>query len=302
MLKEIAIVTITVANLSQVEDAWREYFDYQVTERGAVSAELAHHWDAKAVEGQAYVMMEPANAAPASVRFIASSAAAEYQPMTSHGWNATELLVTRPDPIAAAMADGPFTVIGAPRPLWDAPDAPRVMQAVGPGRELLYLTSNPAAAAALGLDASMPQTERPFIMVAGGASMQAFQEFYGTQMGLAIDPPVPFPISTISRANNLDLQTTYPLALVNLAPGYFIELDELPPVIPPREVNPGQLPPGIAMVSFTVDSIPTGELDWVTRPHIIEQSPYAGARVAIIRGPAGELLELIEDPPGPASD
>ncbi|MEE4184465.1 MAG: hypothetical protein V2J12_01720 [Gammaproteobacteria bacterium] len=299
MLKEIAIVTITVANLSQVEDAWREHFDYQVTERGAVSAELAEHWAASGMQGREYVVMQPSNAAPAVVRFVASAAAAAYQPMTSHGWNATELLVANPDPIAAGMADSAFSVIGAPRALWDAPDAPRVMQAIGPGRELLYLTSNPGAAAALGLDASMPAVERPFIMVAGGGSMQAFQDFYGAQLGLAIDPPIPFPISTISRANDLDLQTTYPLALVNLAPGYFIELDELPAVIPPRDVTPGELPVGIAMVSFTVDRMPGGELDWVTRPHIIERSPYAGARVGILRGPAGELLELIQRPETP---
>jgi hypothetical protein len=298
MLKEIAIVTITVANLSQVEDAWREQFDYQVTQRGAVSAALAQHWEAPAMAGRDYVVMQPANAAPAAVRFVASPAAAGYQPMTSHGWNATELLVSSPDPLAAAMADSAFTVIGAPRALWDAPDAPRVMQAVGPGRELLYLTSNPAAAAALGLDATMPPTERPFIMVAGGSSMQAFLDFYGARLGLAIDPPVPFPIRTISRANNLDLQTTYPLALVNLAPGYFIELDELPAVIPPRAVPPGELPAGIALVSFTVDEMPGADFNWVTRPHVIQESPYAGARVGIIRGPAGELLELIQRPPG----
>lgn len=296
MLKEIAVVTITVTNLLQVEEAWEEHFDYRVTDRGAISAALAEHWAAAAMAGSPYIEMQPANAAPALVRFVAQESVADYQPMTSHGWNATELLVTSPDPIATAMTDGHFDVIGQPRALWDAPNAPRVMQAVGPGRELLYLTSNAEAAAALGLDASMPQAERPFIMVAGGPSMQAFQAFYGDLLGLTIDPPVPFAISTISRANRLDMRTTYPLALARLAPGYFIELDELPPAIPPRSVKTGQLPPGIALVSFNVDAMPEGDIDWVTPPHVLEMAPYSGARVGIIRGPGGELLELIERP------
>lgn len=296
MLKEIAIVTIGVTQLGQVEEAWHKHFDYQVVERGEVPAALAEHWQASAMTGSDYVVMQPANGAPGQVRFIADPAAADYAPMTSHGWNATELLVTRPDPLAAAMTDDHFEVTGKPRPLWDAPDAPRVMQAVGSGGELLYLTSNPGAAAALGLDDTMPQTERPFIMVAGGPSMAEFQSFYGDRLGLEIDPPTPFPISTISRANGFDMSTTYPLALVHLAPGYFIELDELPPAIGAREVRPGRLPPGVAVVGFTVDSLAGADLDWVTPPHRLEIAPYNGARVGIARGPGGELLELIEAP------
>lgn len=295
MLKEIALVTITVTNLAQVEEAWTEHFAYEVRERGSVSAAQADYWQAPAAAGLPYVVMTTENASGA-VRFIEDAAVAEYDYMTSHGWNATELLVRDTDQVAAGMTDAHFDVIGQPRALWDAPDAPRVMQAVGPGGELLYLTTNAQAASALGVADSLPLVERPFIMVVGGPSMADFRDFYGAALGLTVDPPTPFRITTISKANQLDLATTYPLALAYLAPGYMIELDELPAAIGPRTIAPGHLPPGVALVSFTVDQFPdgAGAIDWVSTPRMQPDYPSAGRRTALIRGPAGELLELIE--------
>ena len=66
MLKEIAIVTITVTNLAQVESAWNSFFGYEVADRGTVSADLAAHWNATAMAGLDYAVMQPAGAAPAA--------------------------------------------------------------------------------------------------------------------------------------------------------------------------------------------------------------------------------------------
>ena len=133
--------------------------------------------------------------------------------MTSTGWNATELLVRDTDKLAAALLDSAFEIVGPPKHPWRAPDAPRAMQVVGPGREMVYLTTNSKASEALGLDDSMPLAERPFIMVLGGSSMQAMTEFYGGTLRLPVDPPSPFKITMISMANDLDPDTVYPLAI-----------------------------------------------------------------------------------------
>lgn len=292
MLKEIAIVTITVSNLAQVEQSWQEHFDYQTVASGTVSAELAAHWQAPQMAGDDYVLMQPANSAPAYVRLIADDAVANYRPMTSHGWNATELLVSDTDRVAAGMEDSAFEVIGAPRPLWDAPDAPRVMQALGSGNELLYLTTNKPAMVGLGLDESMPLVERPFIMVAGGASMDEFRGFYGNTLGLPVGNTQDFRITMISKANGLPVETTYPLAVINLAPGYLIEVDELPAGIGPREIAPGRLPPGVAVVSFTANALPAA-MDWLAEPATLAEFPYNGREAGLLRGPAGELIEVI---------
>jgi len=295
MLKELAIITITVSNLAQVESAWEEYFDYRVQDRGTVSSELGDYWVATEMTGHNYIIMQPANLAPVYIRFVEDPAVSEYMPMTSHGWNATELLVRDPDQIATGMKDSPFRVIGAPKDLWPAPNAPRVMQAIGPGRELLYLTRNQQAAGALGLGDDMPMVERPFIMVVGGPSMDELMGFYGDKLGLQVDPPSLFKITTISRSNNLDMETTFPLSIAYAAPGYLIELDELPAEIGPREIEAGHLPPGVAIVGFNSDGI-DAEVEWVTAPQAIEAFPYNGRSAGILRGPAGELIEVILNP------
>jgi len=294
MLKEIAIVTLTVSNLAQVEQAWQEHFDYRTVARGEISSELAAHWQAPATAGDEFALLMPANNAPVYVRLVGDDSVAAYRPMTSHGWNATEILVKSPDEVAAGMQDSAFEVIGEPRDLWAAPDAPRVMQALGPGNELVYITSNKQAQAGLGLGDDMPPVERPFIMVAGGPSMADFVEFYDATLGLKVDPPQDFRITMISKANDLPLDTTYPLAVINLAPGYLIEVDELPGSLGPRPVADGRLPHGIAVVSFTAEQAQEN-LNWLTKPAAIAEAPYNGRQVGLLQGPAGELIEVILD-------
>jgi hypothetical protein len=292
MLKELALITITVSNLAQVETAWQQHFDYQVADRGTVSTELAEYWDAEAAAGSDYVVMQPSNDAPVYIRFVEDAAVEDYKPMTSYGWNATELLVSDPDKLAAGMADSAFEIVGPPKDLWPAPDAPRAMQVAGPGRELVYLTKNNKAAAALQLDASMPLAERPFIMVLGGPSMTKMTEFYSGTLSLQADPPSAWKITMISKANNLDPDTVYPLAIVRTAPGYMIELDELPKTIGPRAVTEGHLPPGVAVVGFNSDGL-DAQVEWISKPRTMDEFPYAGRKAGIFRGSAGELVEVI---------
>lgn len=296
MLKELTLITIVVANSGQVESAWQQQFGYEVVERGQVSEELAGYWQADAMAGSDFVLMQPANAAPVYVRFVEDPAAADYRPMTSTGWNATELLVRDTDLVADRLRDSNFDIVGEPKNLWPAPDAPRAMQAKGPGNELIYLTTNSGAASALGLDESMPLVERPFIMVLGGPSMDDLTRFYGGTLGLRVDPPSAFKITMISKANGLDIETTYPLAVAHLAPGYLLELDEMPASVGVRATGEGHLPPGVAIVGFNIDSL-TGDtasgIAWVSKPRTLNEKPYDGRRAGLMRGPAGELIEVI---------
>ncbi|MDP6437971.1 MAG: hypothetical protein QF790_05755 [Gammaproteobacteria bacterium] len=295
MLKEIAIVTIIATNIGQVETGWEKFLGYTVADRGSVSSELSEHWQAPEMEGARYITMQPANGAPVYVRFVEDETAAGYRAMTTHGWNATELLVNDPDHLARTIEGRYFETVGKPKDLWDAPDAPRAMQALGPGRELLYLTRNNRLAAALGLDDTMPPVERVFIMVVGGPSMEAFRKFYGDTLGLAVGDATPFQLGVFARMNSVDAGITYPLAVVPTAPGYLIELDELPESLPDRKIVPGHLPPGIAVVGFNASELSKG-LQWHSKPRSLDEFPYQGRRTGILRGPAGELIEVIETP------
>ena len=295
MLKEILIITITMANLNGVDVAYQDYLGYKLIEDAAVSAELAALWNAPAMAGQPSMILQPSGGAPVYLRFVEDEQVPDYAPMTSWGWNATEILVANPDELADRLADSPFKVIGPPKDLWNAPDAPRALQALGPGNEVLYLTSNPRMERAFGLTANYG-IERVFIMVVGGPSMDALRRFYAGTLGAPSEPATPFQISVISNANGLDPESTFPLTVAAIAPGYLIELDEYPPAIGARSSNMGHLPSGIAAVAFTAEGLDPAKLEWRSAPRRIAEFPYDGRNVGVTVGPAGEWIELIETP------
>ncbi len=287
MLKTILIVTITVTRLGPVEHAWNHGLGYVNAGHGTISAEIAGVWGAPAAAGNRYLLMRPASGAPVLIRFIEAEPVPGYSPMTSYGWNATELLVRDPDALARRLAGTDFRITGLPRNLWEAPDAPRAMQVIGPGQEMLYLTRHPKYQTNSFVD-------RVFIVVAGGPSMDAFRDFYGDRLGLAVGSPSAFRISVLSKALGLPDDTTYPLAIAALPPRFLIELDQYPEVALPRPRLPGTLPPGVAMVSFEVDALGDFDLDWRGPPARLSAEPYAGRRTAVTVGPAGEWIEMIE--------
>lgn len=290
MLKSILVVTITVARLQGLPEAYERYLDYDTVANGTVSEQAAEVWGTPAAAGQAYVLMQPESGAPVFLRFIEGEQPDAYAPMTTHGWNATELLVKDPDVMAERLAESPFEIIGPPYDLWEAPNAPRAMQAIGPGNELLYLTRNDDFVINTSVD-------RVFIMVMGGPSMAAYRDFYGDRLGLFVSDATPFQIGVISRAQGLPPETTYPLAVARISPEFLLELDEYPAVTRPRPRADGQLPPGIAMVGFIVEDLDAFDLDWRGTPTSLPSAPYGGRRVAVAVGPSGEWLEMIEQPP-----
>jgi len=295
MLKSILIVTIAVARLQPLADAWQAELGYQPVDRGQISAELAAAWGTPAATGQAWLTMRPASGDSTLLRFVEAPAVPGYAPMRTWGWNATELLVQDPDALAASLADSAFEIIGQPADLWDAPDAPRAMQAIGPGQELLYLTRN-------GNFETHSAVDRVFIMVVGGPSMAAFRDFYGERLALPVGEAVPFRIGVLAEALALPADTRFPLAIATISSRYLLELDEYPDAARPRPRLPGQLPPGIAMVSFAVADLDDFDVDWRASPAVLAEPPYAGRRSAVTVGPAGEWLELIETPTASSGD
>ena len=298
MLKSIVVVTIAVAQLGPVEDAYERYLDYMNGGSGIVSEATAQVWGAPAAAGKPYLLMRAESGHPALLRFVEAAPVEGYAPMKTHGWNATELLVKDPDAMAERLEDSPFEIVGPPADLWNAPNAPRAMQAIGPGNELLYLTRN-------GQFEIKTPVDRVFIMVLGGPSMAAFNDFYGDRLGLAVSEPQPFRIDVLSNALDLSDETVFPLSIATISREFLIELDEYPEgATQLRPRADGMLPPGVAMVGFAVASIDAFDLDWRAAPAALPEVPYLGATAAVAVGPAGEWLELIEMPAAepPAAD
>ena len=205
MLKSIVIVTIAVLNLEPVETAYQEEFGYTTVEQSTVSQELAGVWAAPQMQGREYLLMKADSEADVFLRFVQLPGVQGYKAMTTHGWNATELLVKDPDKVAAQLEDSAFKIIGAPKDLWQAPNAPRAMQVLGPGEEVMYLTRNVDFSTSAAVD-------RVFIMVLAGPSMASLASFYGDTLGLEVSAATPFNISVVSNAQGLPAADSYPSA------------------------------------------------------------------------------------------
>jgi len=287
MLKSIVIVTLSVLNLAPIEESYHDYLGYETVDQGKLTREIAEIWGAPRMSGREYLIMQPSNGEQVYLRFVENPTTEDHVAMTTHGWNATELLVQDPDTLATQLAGSPFTIIGPPKDLWAAPNAPRVMQVRGPANEVLYLTRN--------VDFDFNAfVDRVFIMVLAGPSITQLSTYYANKMGLDVGNPTPFPITIVSRAQNRPAETTYPLAIATISKRFLIELDEYPASIGPRPLVDGYLPPGTSMVTFEVENLDAFDLDWRSPPQTLDALPYRGRRSAVTVGPAGEWIELIE--------
>ena len=166
----------------------------------------------------------------------------------------------------------------------------RAMQARSPAGEVFYLTRIAGERTELYGEAQS-FIDRTFIMVVGARDHGALLDFYGTKLGNELTPTSEFPITVLSRAYDFPIETTYELASVRLKDKFSIEMDHYPDEATPRPQRDGELPPGIAMVSFGVESLDDLNLEWRAAPREIEAAPYDGRRSAVAVGPAGEWLE-----------
>jgi len=296
MLKSIMMVTMLVTNLNVTEEAYDEYLDYELVSQGVVDESLAEVWGAEGMVGHPYIVMQPSSGEPVYLRFIEEEEKMNYRPMGTHGWNSTEILVQNPDQLATELESSPFEIIGMPYDLYPTPDAPRAMQVLGPSDEVLYLTRIIPEGSGFNLGSAQSYVDRVFIMVLGGPSMEALQDYYKTSFGMPVTEASDWTIGVLSRMNDLPDDSVFPLALVEFEENFLIELDEWNngDIFESREVKEGHLPPSTSMVSFSTTSIDQINVEWKHEPQQIDVFPYNGSKVGVTVGIAGEWIEIIE--------
>lgn len=300
-LRRIEIATLCVSDISICISAYTDLLDYQVIDEGELPQSLAAAWSTPDMTGMPYALLQPSSGAEVYLRFIETGRSGGYWPPVTQGWIATEILTTDPDALLEKLQGSAFTHIGGPGDLYPHPKSARALQMAGPAGELMYFTRILPGGSRFGLHGAKTFVDRPFIMVTGGTSMDEIHGFYGGVLGLRVTEPSPFVIGQMSRVLGVDPRTAYPVSLARI-PGrsFLIELEELPPYIERRHVPEGQLPEGLAMVSFKSAPLDELNLNYRAEPRRIDIPPYNGRKVAVIEGPAGEWLELIEDGNGPA--
>ena len=268
-LGAIRQVLTVVADVGAVAGVYADVLGYRTISQAPVREDEARWWKAPAMAGRRSVTLGPASGEPVHLRFVESPSAKGWKALTTHGWNATEIVVQDVDALSARIAASPaFRIIGPVKGLTRFPMI-RAMQVLGPAGECLYFTEV-GQGSGLDLAPALSFVGRVFIVVAGGRDVnEMFRAYAG--FGNVVDPPVSTPVGVISSANGLPPETLHPHGLIKLPEGTMIELDGYPDVTRPREVAPGELPPGMAMVSF------------------------AAPGAMLMRGAAGEVIELVEE-------
>ncbi len=295
LLRHVAIITQCVPDLDAVVAAWTQYLAYRVVERGELGADLCTAWNAPAAAGQRYCTLLPESGQDSYIRFVETADPGGYGPPMTFGWNAMELLVRDVDGLAQCLRGSPFTLLGGPGDLFPRPRAPRAMQVVGPSGELIYFTRILPGGSRYGLHGARSAVDRVFIVTVGGPSSEQMHAFYGGTLGLRIMDRMAFINTILADGCAVPRSTVFPTSIARI-PGrsFLVEMDEFPQAVQPRRRRNGHLPPGMSMVSFLVASLDDLPLAPRSPPRIIEGGPYAGRRVAMIEGNAGEWLELIE--------
>jgi catechol 2,3-dioxygenase-like lactoylglutathione lyase family enzyme len=271
MLGPIAGVTVATPDLATSEAAYTGHLGYRVAARGRISGELAGAWGRRAVEGARFVTLHPADASDFEFRFVEAPPVRGHRAFSRFGWNAAELIVRDVDALAVTLERSPFEMLGPPQDL-SFTDAIRAMQVRGPAGEILYLTQFKRELPALPAPPARSAVDRVFIVIVGGPSLDELLAYYGAVFGVPQPQRMESRVKAMSEVFGLSPEHRYQIAALPLQGSCYIEADQMPPAASPPEVAAGQLPPGIAIVTF--------------------RSAVAGSP-GCVTGPAGEIIELV---------
>lgn len=288
VLGQILAVTYVVADLLPIEAAYVDLLGYRVLAKGKVPQEQARTWGAPGVAGRRVLTLGPASGERVFLRFIEGPEAEGWCALTTFGWNATEFVVQDVDSLAERLASSPFKIIGAPKGLNRFPMI-RAMQVLGPAGECCYFTQV-GEGSGLALAAARSFVGRVFIVVAAGPDADALYRPYAGFSNKQ-ESPVATPVQVISRAHGLPPETLHRHGLVRLPKGTLIELDQYPASAVSRRTQSGLLPPGMAVVTFEMQSVRGFEFVFGEASCDL---PGLRGKAGCLKGVAGELIELLE--------
>lgn len=298
VLTRFRFVTVATADVDSSSGDYAS-LGYRLRSSGTIAADLAASWGTPAMAGRRFHLLSTEGASDDYLRLVEIDAVPGYRALTTYGWSAFEIIVDDVHEVHERLKASAFTVIGEPKPLQFMPSIV-AMQAVGPSGECLYFTMESGDRATSILPQPRSLIDRPFILVIAGPDFDTLRHWYCDLFDLKRRPLRDSRISLVQTAQGLSADTVTRMTTAGLRDhGYLFEFDEYPPgpglIAGPRPCAPGMLPPGCAMAS-----IATVAMDRVAplaiMPPVRREGPGYGGRLACaVRGPAGELIEFIEE-------
>jgi hypothetical protein len=179
----------------------------------------------------------------------------------------------------------------------------RSAQTLGLAGEVLYFTQNltqPEAPAPGGL-LGVRNVRTLFIMVLAARPFPETREFYGQILGAQSGTGRGRPVKIINVALGLPPDNLITILGARVGINTWIEMDDFPKQAAERRVAPGELSPGISLVSVAVTDLeqlasePKGAgIPFRRMDGGLAGPPWPVGRALVCRGRSGEMLEFIE--------
>ena len=278
----IAMMTFTSPDLGAAQQRYEDYLGYEVRGTGLISAQLANSWDAPALDGRPYLLLGPESGERIYLRVIEGPAPPEsVDILDTFGWTTAEIIGKDAYTLSAQLESSPFVTETPLRVIrLDFTDHITNFRVVGPDGEALYLSQVDGEVPGIPIAAAHSFVDKIVMTVNTSKRPRAAQVFY--EQLFQVPHLKPFRIGDGE------------LHIVSLPGGCIVELDSPEETTSDRPVAPGELPPGMAIATYYVDSLDRDDLEYLSEPVVVEESPYVKRRSATIRGPSGELIELLE--------
>lgn len=287
--------TVTVPSLDAALTAYRDLFGLIEVERAPVPADLAASWGCPANADAASALLQPTSGAPCFIRLVEQPVPDAFVPTTTYGWASYEISVQQVFDWAERIAavDAGVTIIGPPK---EIPSLPFfvAMQMHGPGKEMLYFNEVRMDTPTTDLPKAASPVDHIFITILAAHDRVASVAWYRDVIGLDEADSYTLNYTMINKAFGLPDGTQSSLTMMQAGRMPIFEIDDYPPQATARPHDPGHLPPGNALVTMAVRSFEGLAVEWISPPVTRDGALYAGRRAGTVRGPSGELLELVE--------
>mgnify|MGYP003629416461 FL=1 len=292
LLGPVVGATLLAPHLKFASHSYQSGMGYTLIREEVVTQALCDLWGAPKLLNNPIHILAAANG-DAWLRIVEDRTCAATTPLKTQGWMALEVNVADVDVIRAEIDTTVFKVIGEPAYL-QISDAIKAMQVIGPCDEVSYITQIDKPVPPFELPMTKARTGSLFIPVLCTQNRDVSLAFYETLnqvTGIKFDTKV----TVLNNAWGIDIEHQYPVATLQLGGNCLFEIDQVPDA-QPSVLNAGSLPSGIAMITCMVDDIAFAAKQLNLPVSQIQNAYYPSSQVMLVKGPSGELIELVERP------
>jgi catechol 2,3-dioxygenase-like lactoylglutathione lyase family enzyme len=284
----------TVPHLGRAIAGYRDVLQLELVEQGQLDAELAASWGAPGNAGSPFAVLRPVSGEPCWFRLVEQPDHPDFLPNRSYGWAAFETTVEDVWRWPEALPADLFTIVGQPKLLQNIEPAFIPMQALGTGREMVYLNQVLGDLPDTDLPRARSPVDRIFIVVLATPDREASVAWYCDRLDLDRGADYTLPYKMINDAFRLPPETQTTITMVSKGKMPIIEVDDYPAGTIARPRHAGMLPPGNAMVTLAVRELDSCAVEPIAPAAVRQGALYEGRRAVTVFGSGGELVELVE--------